>query len=84
MKAAVDKLAPEGFEKKGTYGFRKFAPVGGARASGPITPAAPAQAAPAGVPPPQQRTQGRVYETPRGPMKWTGTGWVPAAAGVDS
>ena len=26
--------------------------------------------------PPPQRTPGNTYDTPRGPMKWTGTGWV--------
>jgi hypothetical protein len=29
------------------------------------------------VPPdPQQRQAGGLYETPKGPLKWTGTGWV--------
>lgn len=28
--------------------------------------------------PPAQRVRGQVYDTPRGPMTWTGTGWVPA------
>ncbi len=50
VKSAIDKLAPEGFQRGGIYGFRKSTPVGGARASGPITPAAPAQAAPATIP----------------------------------
>jgi hypothetical protein len=34
-----------------------------------------------GVPPaptePARRQTGQVYQTPRGPMKWTGTGWLP-------
>ena len=30
------------------------------------------------VPPPEQRKAGTVYPTPKGPMKWTGTGWLPA------
>lgn len=30
------------------------------------------------VPPAPQRQKGAVYQTPKGPMKWTGTGWVPA------
>lgn len=34
----------------------------------------------AAVPAPAQRVKGQVYQTPRGPMKWTGTGWVPADA----
>lgn len=36
---------------------------------------APAAAAP---PPIETREVGKVYETPKGPMKWTGTGWIPA------
>ncbi len=28
--------------------------------------------------PPASRQPGQVYPTPRGPMKWTGTGWVAA------
>jgi hypothetical protein len=28
------------------------------------------------VPPPEQRQRGQVYQTPKGPMRWTGTGWV--------
>lgn len=39
------------------------------------TPAASQQAAPQPAPPPQQRQPGQVYQTPRGPMTWTGTGW---------
>lgn len=30
------------------------------------------------APPMAQRTPGKVYSTPRGPMTWTGTGWRPA------
>lgn len=29
------------------------------------------------APPPTQRRAGQIYQTPRGPMKWTGTGWLP-------
>ncbi len=29
-----------------------------------------------GIPPVSDRLPGSLYETPRGPMKWTGTGWV--------
>jgi len=29
---------------------------------------------------PRQRTANTVYLTPRGPLRWTGTGWVPATA----
>ena len=30
------------------------------------------------VPPPAQRQAGALYVTPKGPMKWTGRGWLPA------
>jgi|GEM_PF-6065968 len=30
----------------------------------------------AGIPPPDQRPRGKVYNTPKGVMRWTGTGWV--------
>jgi hypothetical protein len=39
-------------------------------------PSGPAAAA--AVPAPGSRVKGQVYQTPRGPMTWTGTGWVPA------
>jgi hypothetical protein len=42
-------------------------------------PARTEGAAPEAVPPPAQRERGRIYETPRGPMIWTGTGWRPAS-----
>lgn len=29
-----------------------------------------------GVPPPAQRKVGQVYDTPKGPLRWTGTGWL--------
>lgn len=32
------------------------------------------------VPAPAQRVKGETYQTPRGLMRWTGTGWVPADA----
>lgn len=32
------------------------------------------------LPPPGQRTIGKMYPTPRGDMKWTGRGWLPAGA----
>ncbi len=42
--------------------------------AGAGTPAgAPAQS----VPPPEQRAPG-VYQTPKGPLRWTGTGWLPS------
>ncbi len=48
----------------------------GSQAQG-ASPAVVAQAAAkAGLPPAEQRQPNRIYDTPRGPMKWTGTGWV--------
>ena len=47
-------------------------PQGGG-ASNPTTAPPPAAAQP-----PRQRVVGQTYPTPRGPMKWTGTGWLPA------
>lgn len=32
----------------------------------------------AAVPPPEARAKGSIYQTPKGPMMWTGTGWKPA------
>jgi hypothetical protein len=43
-------------------------------------PAAPQMAAP---PPAASRVAGQTYDTPKGPMTWTGTGWKPAPAGSD-
>jgi hypothetical protein len=42
--------------------------------------AAPAAPKPAGDAPrdAKSRKAGAVYQTPKGPMKWTGTGWLPA------
>jgi hypothetical protein len=46
---------------------------------GPSPPAAARAAGGRGatVPPAASRRPGQVYDTPRGPMKWTGTGWLP-------
>lgn len=44
-------------------------------------PAGPAATPATAVPPPAQRQAGAVYTTPKGPMRWTGTGWVPASGG---
>lgn len=62
-------------------------PVAGAVTGGaaPAPAAPPAAVAPAaGVAPPApanpaQRVPGQTYQTGRGPMTWTGTGWVPPA-----
>lgn len=44
----------------------------------PTTPAARDTGAQPAPPNPAQRVPNTVYQTPRGPMKWTGTGWLPA------
>lgn len=43
------------------------------RAGGKAAPTQPGAA----VQPPENREVGKVYDTPRGKMKWTGTGWLP-------
>lgn len=54
------------------------AQMAGPTAAAPAAPApGPAAPSPATVPPPAQRVVGRIYDTPRGPMAWTGTGWLP-------
>ena len=30
------------------------------------------------APPPEKRSKDAIYQTPKGPMRWTGTGWLPA------
>lgn len=47
------------------------------RDSGPVSPPAPPQAS--APPPKESRVKGKTYDTPRGPMIWTGTGWRPAS-----
>jgi len=39
-----------------------------------------ATSATAAIPPAGQRQVGQVYQTPKGPMVWRGTGWAPATA----
>lgn len=79
IKDALDSVAPQGFQKKpGIPGFRKQAPAGGLPAAPPAGQAGPMLTPPQGIPPVEQRERGKVYQTPRGPMSWTGTGWVPA------
>ena len=51
-----------------------------ARITPPKSDAKPA--ASATIPPPAERIRGQVYDTPRGKMTWTGTGWVPAGPGA--
>ena len=41
-------------------------------------PPAAAQPTIVKAPPTQERKPNTVYQTPKGPMKWTGTGWLPA------
>jgi hypothetical protein len=60
------------------------APAAPAAPSPSIVP--PAVAAPAQLQPPPadpaQRQKGATYQTPKGAMTWTGTGWVPAQPGA--
>lgn len=64
VKAAVDKLAPGGFERSGFIGFRKSKPAGGAQAPvRPITQGAPA--APGGAMP-SPRSQAEYDALPAG------------------
>lgn len=54
---------------------RQYAPLLGGDAGAP----SPEQGAASSAPPPlAQRVRGQVYQTPRGPMVWTGSGWAPA------
>ena len=55
----------------------------GNRRAGPLVPQVGAGAsgtpsARPAIPPPEQRKVGQVFNSPRGPVRWTGTGWVPA------
>jgi hypothetical protein len=51
------------------------APVVPAPAFNHATPPAPQPSAPQPAPPAAQRVPGTVYQTPKGPLTWTGTGW---------
>jgi len=64
-------------DKPGVFHFFKAnEPAVGKRVMAAPTAAAPQTNAVA-APPPAQRIAGQTYATPRGPMKWTGTGWLP-------
>lgn len=52
------------------------APGQSAAPAAPATPVAPAAQAIAPAPAQAGRVAGQVYNTPKGPLKWTGTGWV--------
>lgn len=61
---------------EGAY-FDTYEP--GARGAQSPQPGAAAPApSQADIPPPQQRRPNAIYQTPKGPMRWTGTGWIPA------
>jgi len=53
VKAAIDKLAPQGFERGGFMGFGKSHPVGGLPMGGPAMPAAPGGAPKPATSPPK-------------------------------
>lgn len=78
--AAVQEIAPGGFENTGVplvpFTGTGRVPKGGAAPAAQAAPTGTTQAAP----PAAQRVKDRVYQTPRGPMKWTGSGWVPPDA----
>ena len=87
--AREHKNSTKGGKAKGSFDDGFFDDLAAWSAKNPLFPeaatmkppqAAPAQApqASAAVPPPAQRQRGQVYDTPKGPMTWTGTGWVPA------
>jgi hypothetical protein len=50
-------------------------PNSAATATQPKPSAGSAQAAPAQVPLPEMRRVGQIYQTPRGPARWMGSGW---------
>jgi len=54
------------------YGAKALAP----EVPGTAPPVAGATAAPAAIPPAAERVVGQIYQTPKGPAKWTGQGWV--------
>lgn len=57
------------------FGFDK-----GGKRTPAKTASSPAQAKTAGPPPLAERVVGQVYESPNGPVTWTGKGWTPAKA----
>ncbi len=63
---------PQAADRSRTYA----APGSGAQG---VTPLNKDQAASIPIPPMNARVAGKVYPTPKGPMAWTGTGWLPAA-----
>jgi hypothetical protein len=74
VNAAADLAGrPRPFAKVGTWDF-KGTQAGSQPRVGQVAAGAPQAAGQ--VPPPAQRKAGQTYQTPRGPMRWTGTGWV--------
>lgn len=61
----------------GVQGLDTSSAAGGDTPPAPGTPPSAAPASSPGVPPPASREIGKKYQTPRGPMTWTGTGWTP-------
>ena len=55
----------------------KFDPAEATAPLGPRPGRFSVTAADIGLPQASERQVGKVYQTPRGPMKWTGTGWLP-------
>lgn len=64
---------PRPFPKVGVWDFKGQSSGSQPREGQPNAP----NTGPQAVPPAAQRKAGQTYQTPRGPMRWTGTGWVP-------
>jgi hypothetical protein len=65
------------FKQGGWFRDSQVIPPNGSPAPASGNPAAAATVSGA-VPPPAARKPGATYQTPKGPMTWTGTGWLPA------
>lgn len=59
------------------YQAGTWRPPGQGAPQGAPQPSQARQEQTSAVPPPGARQRGQKYTTPRGPMTWTGTGWVP-------
>ncbi len=75
-------LAPDGVYRpamKKPAWLTNAPPGGGFARVAPAQTATVTQPSPAQIPPapaPEQRQPNAVYQTPRGPLRWTGTGWT--------
>lgn len=82
-KQAIDEVAGQGFEKKGMYGFRKSAPIGGLKKTVPAVQTSPGTAAVAsnlagGLPPEaRSRLKEGIVTTFKNGQTWTLQGGQP-------